>query len=198
MSRPVPGSRRKTLLAVLAMHAGEIVSTDRLIDIAWGDDPSATVGNTLQSHVSYLRGLLGSKTAIIARPPGYRLDLGDEGTDVQVAERLIQRAEQSTDHLERAGQLREALALWRGQPLMDLPEVSWTDEQIRRLDQLWLRATRLLIESRLALGEHALVVPDLQPLVRGHPFDEQLHAHLMVALYRSDRQAEALDVYQSL
>lgn len=198
MSRPVPGSRRKAVLAVLAMHAGEIVSTDRLVDIVWGDTTPSTAANTLQSHVSYLRRLLGHRTAIIARPPGYLLDLGDEGTDVQVAERLIRRAERSTDHLERVGLLREALALWRGQPLMDISTLIWTDEQTRRLDQLWLRATRLLVESRLALGEHALVVPDLQRLVQEHPLDEQLHAHLMLALYHTGRQADALGVYQRL
>src|SRR5262245_36767139 len=166
MSRPIPGLRRKAVLAVLAMHAGEIVSTDRLVDIVWGDDPPSVAGNTLQSHVSYLRGQLGRRTAIVARPPGYLLDLGDEGTDVQVAERLIRRAERSTDHPERTGLLRDALALWRGQPLMDVLDSSWTDEQTRRLNQLWLRATRSLIESRLALGEHALVVPDLKGLVQ--------------------------------
>src|SRR5215467_13381200 len=95
--RPVSGLRRKAVLAVLALRAGEIVSTDQLADAVWGGDPPPTAVNTLQSHVSYLRGLLGSKTAIVGRPPGYLLDVGDDGTDVRVAERLLREGTQPGD-----------------------------------------------------------------------------------------------------
>src|SRR5262252_3532609 len=92
--RPVHGLRRK---AVLALHGGEIVSTDYLADAVWGESAPSTAVNTLQSHVSYLRGVLGTKTAILARPPGYVLELPGEGTDVQVAERLLEQGTQSAD-----------------------------------------------------------------------------------------------------
>ena len=93
--RPVPGLRRKAVLAMLALRHGEVVSTDWLTDAVWGEAPPATALNTLQSHVSYLRGVLGSKSAILARPPGYVLDAGADGTDVRVAERLIRQGMQA-------------------------------------------------------------------------------------------------------
>jgi DNA-binding SARP family transcriptional activator/Flp pilus assembly protein TadD len=197
--RPVQGLRRKAVLAVLALHRGGIVSVDRLVDIVWSDETAARVAvNTLQSHVSYLRRLLGSKAAIVARPPGYLLDLGDEGTDVQVAERLIGQGRPHEDPAQRVTRLHAALGLWRGRPLADVTALSWLAEQAERLDQLWLQATQALIEARLALGEHVLVVPDLERLAAEHPFDEQVHAQLMLALYRSGRQADALAVYHQL
>jgi DNA-binding SARP family transcriptional activator/tetratricopeptide (TPR) repeat protein len=197
-SRPVRGLRRKAVLAVLALHGGEIVSTDRLIEAVWGEAPPATAVNTVQSHVSHLRHVLGSKTAILARPPGYVLDLGSAATDVEVAERLIRQGTQSVDRAYGAGQLRAALALWRGRPLADVAGLAWLEEQAGRLDQLWLHATQALIEIRLALGEHAQLLPDLEKLVRDHPFDEQLHGQLMRTLYGTGRQADALAAYQRL
>src|ERR1700758_2735371 len=107
--RPVSGLRRKAILAILGLYAGEIVSTDRLKDIVWHDDAPGL--NTLQSHVSHLRSVLGSKAAILAKPPGYVLDLGDDGTDVLHAERLLRQASRSTDPARSASELREALAM---------------------------------------------------------------------------------------
>src|SRR5262245_6713099 len=109
--RPVPGLRRKAMLATLALHAGTVVSTDRLLDVVWGDAAPPSSVNTLQSHISHLRTLLGSKAAIVARPPGYLLDLGDDGTDVQRAERLLRQGTESADPAEGARHLREALEL---------------------------------------------------------------------------------------
>ena len=117
-AKPVSGLRRKAVLATLALHAGEAVSTGRLVEAVWGERAPAAL-NTLQSHVSYLRTVLG-KAAIVARPPGYLLDLGDDGTDVQLAERLLHQGAQSADPGRAAADLREALALWRGRPLADL------------------------------------------------------------------------------
>lgn len=119
--RTVSGLRRKAILATLALHAGEIVSTGRLAHIVWGNGAPPTGLNTLQSHVSHLRTVLGSKTAIIAKPPGYVLDLGDEGTDVALAERLLRQASLLADPACAAAELRAALALWRGEPLAELP-----------------------------------------------------------------------------
>ena len=95
--RQVRGQRRKTVLATLALHGGEIVSTGQLVDVVWGDTVSSAAVNTLQSHMSHLRTVLGSKNAILARPPGYLLDLGGEGTDVQLAQRLLRQGTQSAD-----------------------------------------------------------------------------------------------------
>ncbi len=196
--RAVQGLRRKAVLAVLALHPGEIVSTGRLVEAVWGDSAPPTAGNTLQSHVSHLRQVLGSRAAIRGRPPGYLLDLGAEASDVEVAERLIRQGMAADDRGHRAQRLRSALALWRGRPLADLTGLPWLDEQAERLDQLRLRTVRALIEARLAIGEHAQLVPDLERLTGEHPFDEQLHALLMLALYRTGRQADALAVYRRL
>ena len=108
VTRPVPGLRRKAVLAALALHAGDVVSTDRLIDIVWGGSESAGL-NTLQRHVSYLRGVLGDKATILSQPPGYRLDLGADPTDVVVAERLVEQARQCDDPARSAVGYRAAL-----------------------------------------------------------------------------------------
>jgi DNA-binding SARP family transcriptional activator/tetratricopeptide (TPR) repeat protein len=196
--RSLLGLRRKAVLAVLALNDGSVVSSQRLVDLVWGDAPPSTAVNTLQAHVSQLRHVLGSKTAIRARPPGYLLDLGDEATDVAVAEKLIGSAMRTSDPVQRAGHLRAALALWRGRPLADVAGVAWLNEQARRLEQLWLHTTETLVETRLVLGEHAHLIPELERLTRDHPFNEHLHGQLMLALYRAGRQADALDVYRQL
>ena len=120
-SQQVSGLRRKAVLATLALHAGEVVSTDQLMDVVWAHRPPPTAVNTLQRHVSHLRGALGCKDAIVARPPGYVLDLGNDGTDVQQAERLLQHSARETDPVQQAQQLQTALpcgaaARWRTCP----------------------------------------------------------------------------------
>jgi DNA-binding SARP family transcriptional activator/tetratricopeptide (TPR) repeat protein len=195
-AKPVSGLRRKAVLATLALQAGEVVSTGRLVDAVWGGCPPAAL-NTLQSHVSYLRTVLG-KAAIVARPPGYLLDLGNDGTDVQLAERLLRQGTQSPDPVRAAADLREALALWRGRPLADLAGLAWLEQQAERLDLLREQVRHALSEARLAAGEHRQLVPELEQMSADHPLDEQVHAQLMTALYRSGRQADALAVYQRL
>ncbi|WP_326557625.1 AfsR/SARP family transcriptional regulator [Micromonospora sp. NBC_01796] len=196
--RPVPGLRRKALLAALALHAGQPVSSDRLIDIVWDGKPPSTASNSLQRHVSYLRDELGVRQAIAVRPHGYLLDLPGEVTDVQTAERLIRESGDNRDPAGNASRLRAALALWRGRPLADVTGLTWLDEQADRLARIELVAIRDMVDVRLALGEHALLVPELERLTRQHPYHEQLHHRLMLALYRSGRQAEALAAYQRL
>jgi len=150
-TRPVRGLRRKAVLAALALYRGDIVSADRLADVLWSGDPPATPINTLQSHVSQLRQVLGRRDAIVARSPGYLLDPDRVDTDVAAAERLIRQGVQVAD-ATHARQLREALALWRGQSLSDVAGLPWLDEQAERLEQLRLRATRALVETRLTLA----------------------------------------------
>jgi DNA-binding SARP family transcriptional activator len=195
---PVLGHRRRTVLAVLALHAGEIVSVDRLVDTVWGDRPPRTAVNTLQSHVSYLRRMLGERATILSRPPGYLLDLEREGTDVALAERLIRTASGLSDPAEQVQHLLAAIALWRGRPLVDVSTSPWLDLQVEQLNHLLLQAHQLLAEARLALGETSLLTVELRPLVREHPLAERLHAYLMLALYREGRQSEALAVYRQL
>jgi DNA-binding SARP family transcriptional activator/tetratricopeptide (TPR) repeat protein len=196
--RPVRGLRRKAVLAVLALRAGEIVSTDHLADAVWGGDPPPTAVNTLQSHVSYLRSLLG-KPAIVGRPPGYLLDLGDDGTDVQAAGRLLRQGTQpGGDPAAAVRHLTQALALWRGHPLADVTGLAWLEAQAEILDVLRVRVKQALSEARLAAGEHAQLIPELEQMVAEHPMDERLHGQLMLALYRSGRQADALGVYRRL
>jgi len=196
-SRPVSGLRRKAVLAVLALRAGEIVSADRIIEAVWGQD-AATAVNTLQTNVSYLRRVLGDPAAIVARAPGYLLDLGPDGTDAAVAERLIQSAQQCGDLPQRVELLRSALALWRGRPLVDVAGLPWLAAQSDRLAALAADARRSLVEARLALGEHADLLPELRQLAAEHPFDEQAQGRLVLALYRSGRQADALVVLREV
>jgi DNA-binding SARP family transcriptional activator len=192
--RPVRGLRRRAVLAVLALHRGDIVGTDLLADVIWAGDPPPTSRNTLQHHVSHLRHVLGSRDAIVPRPPGYLLDAGLVDTDVADAERLI-RLGSGTPDRTHARQLHDALALWRGRPLSDFAGLPWLEKQGERLEQLRLRGNRALIETRLALGEHAQLLPELEALTGEHPFDEQLHAQLMLALYRTGRQARLAAVH---
>ena len=196
--RPVPGLRRKAVLAALALHCGGIVGTDRLVDAVWGEDASPKAVPTLQRHLSFLRDVLGDKAAIVARPPGYMLDLDADGTDVRVAERLFQAGSQADDLICRVRTLRAALALWRGQPLADAAASAGLEQQAERLDQLRLQVERALCQARLTAGEHGQLIPDLEHLAAGQPLDEQIQAQLMLALYRSGRQADALAVYRRL
>ncbi|WP_433295580.1 BTAD domain-containing putative transcriptional regulator [Actinoplanes sp. CA-030573] len=195
--RAVRGARRKAVLAALALHRGEIVSTDRLADVLWGEDPPATPLNTVQSHVSYLRGVLGHRDAIVRQQPGYLLDPGRVETDVADFERLIRDGRQAG---AEAGEslLHEALSLWRGRPLADTVAAPWLGEQADRLDQLRGQGLRALGETQLRLGKHAEAVVSLEELVGADPLDEQACALLMLALYRGGRQAEALAAYRRL
>jgi DNA-binding SARP family transcriptional activator/Flp pilus assembly protein TadD len=197
-TRPVRGLRRKAVLAMLALNRGDVVSVDRLVDAVWSGTAPPGVANTLQSHVSHLRQVLGSRTAIVARAPGYVLDLDGGATDVELAEHHIEQGTRAADPATAVAHLREALALWRGRPLADVTELPFLDEQATRLDGLWLRAKLALVDALLALGEHDQAVRDLEALVGDHPFDERIHGQLMVALYRSGRQVDALRVLHDL
>jgi DNA-binding SARP family transcriptional activator len=198
VARPVQGLRRRAVLAALALHAGEIVSTDRLINIVWGDDPSPLAAQTVQSHVSHLRGVLGERSAILARAPGYVLDRGADGTDVQAAEDLIRRGSRSADAVAAATRLQAAVQLWRGPALADITGLVWFDEQAQRLEKLLQQARHDLIDARLRLGQHFELIAELQDLVRQNPHHEHTHAQLILALYRSGRQSDALAAYHRL
>jgi DNA-binding SARP family transcriptional activator/Tfp pilus assembly protein PilF len=193
--RPVHGQRRKAVLAALALQHGDLVSIDQLIDVVWGEAVPSAARNTLQSHVSYLRTVLGDKTAIRAQPPGYVLDLRD-GTDVLLVRQLMRLARPADAPAEQARHLAAALSLWRGQPLADVEGGTWLDGQADRLKMLHADVARALYDARLAAGEHRELIPSLEPLAAERLLDEQIQAQLMLALYRSGRRAGALAVYQ--
>jgi DNA-binding SARP family transcriptional activator/tetratricopeptide (TPR) repeat protein len=196
--RPVNGLRRKAVLAALALQPGEILSTDRLVDIVWGDRAPVTAATTLQSHMSDLRRVLGDRAALVARTPGYVLDIGPEATDVRAAERLIRQGGEATDPRERESHLRAAIALWRDRPLADVTELEWFADPARRLEQLLVQARITLVDARLSLGQHLELIGELEDLGQQHPLYEQVHGQLMLALYRAGRQGEALAAYQRL
>jgi DNA-binding SARP family transcriptional activator len=197
-ARPVAGQRRKAVLAVLALHPGKVVPTGQLINAVWGDRAPATATNTLQSHISWLRRQLGARTTILARAPGYLLNIGVEATDVEVAERLLRLEAGTVEPRRRAELLRRAVGLWRGDALMGVTGSSWAEEHADRLNRMLLRAKESLAEAHLALGQHELALDDLESLAREHPLHETLHHQLMRALYRAGKQGEALAVYQRL
>jgi YVTN family beta-propeller protein len=190
---PLGQGRQRALLALLLLHSNEVVSIDRLIEDFWGEQAPPSAPKVIQGYVSQLRRALPPE-AIETHGSGYRLRVSD--TDVAEFERLLvgARTEEPTD---AARTLRAALALWRGRPLADVEYEGWAQGEISRLDELRLVALEDRIAADLALGRHADVVAELESLVVAHPLRERLRSLLMLALYRSDRQVEALDVYRA-
>ncbi len=188
------GAKQRSLLAVLLLRRNQLVSSDRLVDELWGERPPATALKTVQVYVSQLRKLLGS-SRIETHGHGYVLRLVAGELDVERVEELVARSREERTRAATAT-LEQALALFRGEPLQDLAYEPWAQPEIARLQELRLVVLGLRLEAELALGHHARVVPELERLVREHPEREWLRAQLMLALYRSGRQAEALDVYR--
>jgi len=189
------GPRQRAVLAVLLTRANEVVSTDRLIDELWGDEPPGTVMNVLQSYVSHLRKELGPDV-LLTRAPGYLIELEPDQLDLRRFERFLDVARAEGPE-EAAETLREALDLWRGPALADFAYEPFAQAEIARLEELRRVALERRIEADLALARHAELVGELEGLVAKHPLREHLRAQLMLALYRSGRQAEALEAYQS-
>ena len=189
------GARQRALLALLLTRANEVVSTDRLIDELWGERAPKTASNALQYHVSRLRKLLAPSHAIATQEPGYLIRVGPHELDLLRFERLVEEAQRSSP--EGAARLcREALALWRGPALADVAHESFAQSEILRLEELRLVALERRVDADLELGRGVELVAELEALVREHPLRERLRAQLMLALYRSGRQAEALEVYR--
>src|SRR5581483_10777543 len=194
---PLGGRRQRALLGALLLQPNRIVSLDHLIDAVWGEAAPDTARNTVQVYVSQLRKLLPDG-ALETAPPGYRLAVAAETIDAFELERRADegRAALAAGDAARAAEtLRAALDLWRGSPLPDLDGVVAVAE-VARLEELRLAATEDLVDAELALGRQARLVGELERLVAEHPLRERLRAQLMLALYRSGRQADALAVYQ--
>ncbi len=194
------GHRQRALLAILILHANEVVSTDRLIDQLWGEHPPATAVHTVRVFVSRLRRALGPAGArLVTRPPGYVIEVGVDEVDADRSERLFASARAALadgEPREAEALLRDAERLWRGPPLADFTYEPFAQATIARLEEVRIGCREQLIEAELALGRHADVVGELEALVREHPFRERPRGQLMLALYRSGRQADALDAFQ--
>jgi DNA-binding SARP family transcriptional activator len=190
------GPKQRALLAALLLTPNRAVSADRLIEVLWPTGPPAAAANALQFHVSQLRKLLGDSAVLVTQEPGYLVQIGPDQLDVLRFERLIAEAEGADP--ARAGRLlREALGLWRGEPLPDLADDATSQAETRRLQAAYLTVLELRIEADLALGRYVQLVPELEALVRANPLHERLAATLMQALYGAGRQAEALEVYRT-
>lgn len=195
---PLGGRRQRAVLAILLLHANEVVSSDRLIDELWGDRAPATAAKTIQVYISKLRRALGDGV-VLTRAGGYMLNCDRADVDVGRFEALVaegRRALQTNEPRQAAEHLRDGLRLWRGQPLLDFVYAPFAQAEVARLEEARLAAVEDRIEADLALGNHAELVGELESLVREHPVRERLRGQLMLALYRAGRQAEALDVYQ--
>jgi DNA-binding SARP family transcriptional activator/ABC-type branched-subunit amino acid transport system substrate-binding protein len=192
------GGKQRALLALLLLARGEVVSAERLVDKLWGEAPPAGASKTLQVYVSRLRAALGNGGLIVTRGSGYLLDLEPAAVDAQRFEWLFDRGREllAGGDARRASQtLVEALALWRGQALSGFEYESWAQPELARLEDLRVAAREERIEADLQLGESTRLVPELEALVAEHPLRERLRAQMMLALYRSGRQAEALEAF---
>jgi len=200
------GERQRALLALLLMHANELVRTDQLVDQLLGEAVSDQALNTTRVAVSRLRRLLedGDPAGVlVTRAGGYVLNAGPEQLDVTrfehllaVGRGLLAGGDAAAAAAAAAARLREALALWRGPPLADLAQLEFAQSEIRRLEELRLLALMERIDADLTLGADAELIPELEGVIASNPLQERLRAQLMLALYRAGRQAEVLEVYR--
>jgi YVTN family beta-propeller protein len=197
----VGGGKQRAVLALLLLHANEVVSSDRLIDELWPDQPPPSAAKIVQAHVSRLRKALDGDGdgILLTRGHGYLLRVEPGQLDLDRFQGLLDdgRAALAAGDPDRAAaSLRNGLGLWRGPPLAEFAYDSFAQNEIARLEELHLAALEERIEADLALGRDADVVQELEQLVHRHPLREQLRGQLMLALYRSGRQAEALEIYR--
>jgi len=191
---PLGGAKQRALLAILLVRVNEVVSAERLLDDLWGERQPKSGAKALHVYVSQLRKVVG-EGRILTQPPGYMLRLGQDEFDVARVERLREQARGAEPH-EASALLRDALAMWRGSPLADVAFESFAQPEIARLEELRTGTLEQRIDADLALGRHSELIGELEALVREHPLRERLRGQLMLALYRSGRQIEALNAYQ--
>ena len=195
---PLGGARQRGLLALLLLRANEVVARDRLIDELWRDHAPESAANALAALVARLRRVLPADV-LVTRSGGYEVRVEPDALDLHRFERLVEegsRALAAGDAANAAERLRTALSLWRGPPLADFSYEPFAESTIGRLEELRLTAIENRIDADLALGRHGDLVGELQSLVSEHPLRERLRGQLMLALYRSGRQAEALETYR--
>ena len=192
-------ARQRAVLAVLLLHGNEVVSRDQLIEAVWGDAAPASAPNVIQVYVSRLRKAI-EREALVTQPPGYVLRVGEGELDCARFEALLARAADAMPAADPGAarqRLDQAMALWRGPPLADFTYESFAQAEVARLEELRLEAVELRIDADLALGRHVGLVAELEHLVAAHPFRERLRGQLMLALYRSGRQADALEAFRA-
>src|SRR5829696_1723087 len=188
--------KQRALLAVLALHANKTVSVDRLVDALWGDRPPATARKMVQLYVSQLRRLLREDSAhIVTQGRGYELRIDSNAVDVTSFERLVEQAAGDRRVPNKAA--HAALTLWQGAPLADVANEPFAATEIRRLEELRLRAAELAIDDDLALGREQEALAKLERLIEDDPLRERFYAQRMLALYQAGRQAEALESYSA-
>jgi DNA-binding SARP family transcriptional activator len=193
----LPAAKQRTLLGVLLLHPNEVVSPEQLADELWGERTPPSATKLIQTYIGKLRTALGSGL-IETRPSGYLLRLDGEALDAARFQRLADEAKHLADAgepLDAASRYCEALSLWRGPVLVDVSFESLARNEVRRLEEARMVALMDRIDCELVLGHGDELVPELQALVRRYPLRERLRAQLMLALYRSGRQVEALELY---
>ncbi|HWO69452.1 MAG TPA: BTAD domain-containing putative transcriptional regulator [Actinomycetota bacterium] len=195
--RPLGGPKQRTVLAHLILRANQAMDPDRLIGEVWGDEPPPAARSTLRGYLSHLRKALGPDR-IEHRSGGYILRAEPSAIDAVRFETLVDegRVIRSADPAAAVQIFERALGLWRGSALADLTDQASLQPEIARLEELRLAALEDRIDAELELARHRELVPELETLAAAHPFRERLWLHLMTALYRSDRQADALVAFQ--
>jgi DNA-binding SARP family transcriptional activator len=198
--------KHRMLLAKLLLHANQVISTDELIDTVWGERPPPTVRQSLQNHVAALRRVIeqadtpaGQPRALLTRDPGYLLQVGPDQIDLHRFRRMVDQGRAALEGSEpwtATKLLHEAVALWRGPVLADVVAAGVSWPELAGIDELEIGAVETRIEADLIAGRHAELVGELEALIRLHPLREHLHGQMMLALYRSGRQADALGAYR--
>jgi DNA-binding SARP family transcriptional activator len=195
---PLPAAKPRALLAVLLLDRNRVVSVGRLVDELWGDEPPETATKALQGYVSQLRKALGADR-LLTKPPGYSLRVEDGELDLDRFELLVREGREllgAGDSKAAAKRFDDALELWRGPPFSEFHAEPFAQDAGARLEDARLAALEERIESDLALGRHARLIPELEELVAREPLRERPRGQLMIALYRSGRQADALELYR--
>jgi SARP family transcriptional regulator, regulator of embCAB operon len=201
----VTGAKRRILLTALLAHANRVVPVDKIVEWLWPRYPPRSAAGVIQAHVSALRHQFephrprwGRSSLLLTQPGGYLVQVTAEQLDALDFEELVQRGGQALRYgraVDASRVLREALDLWRGEPLAEATAVGAAQAEVARLEELRLTGVMLLTEAELALGHHLELVPELSRLVLVHPLHEPFYAQLMAALAASDRRADALRVY---
>ncbi len=198
--------KHRMLLAKLLLHANQVISTDELIDTVWGEQPPPTVRQSLQNHVAALRRVIeqagtpaGQPRTLLTRDPGYLLQVDPDQIDLHRFRLMVDQGRAALEGGERwtaTKLLHEAVALWRGPVLADVVAAGVSWPELAGIDELEIGAIEARIEADLVAGRHAELIGELESLIRLHPLREHLHGQMMLALYRSGRQADALGAYR--
>jgi DNA-binding SARP family transcriptional activator len=197
----IGGAKPRATLALLLLHSNRLVTMSQLVDSLWEGESPQGARMAVQGHIKRLRQMLGQNLAgrLETRPPGYQLSVTEGELDLYRFQVLVRRGRSAAGSArwdEAAGSLTRALTLWRGEPLQDVPQSSRLRNEAERLTELRLQTTEWRIDAEMHLGRSAELVPELRQLTAAYPLQERFHGQLMLTLYRSGRQAEALAAFQ--